>query len=958
MQQISPDFLDELRVPTRQRVELWEFFTSDETDFEDPSKAVLRVANVKHTFAELEYRARVTSRGDVRRFLDKQKNTVSLTLSNVDLEMTEFVSNYRLEGMWVQLRVPSTRAPGESLILFGGRCNKPDELDGQTCQLSIDQDFGGDEEEIPSRKLEVLCPLARDFKGVACRGAAALSTKSATYQAAATCNGTRRQCVDYGNEDNFAGCIFTPISGTFSYTVEEKKRFLLFFTKTKRRTVSAPWSSVSDFQQNTPIPEVAGIVQCEGVGVAHADTGTKVKFLQAFADGPVEAFYELRIRDKQYLPDPDNPNTELGTYGSQSQGASTQFSGAGKFSGTAYAEGEAIGSDPSDANDSQPTVTAIVKGRSNFDLPDLQGDFTLSGWSDCGPYMLRWYLINKAHLLESQIDNESVLTAGQRTFEPVIDDTGFEQAVLSSGLTGGVDFKSFASASGFGAKTVDKIALMLAQGKKVTGGYGQLVQAYYRYINQTAPPAFIVPNRKIRRRYTTNFRLDESTKLRDFIWDILLPSFNGRLVYSAAGKVQIRVDGPADSTYITTDTSIGVTPREIRVEDVTRWMRNFNALCLVGAHQKTAQVNRVLAVEYLALSPAITLTCAATSTLTATASGATLTGGSSAVPDAGTVTLGGTVSAGAEVAITVDGVAVEYTAESGDDRDAIAGLLAATINGHPILKRYIRALWDQTNSPSVIRIETKCGVLRLETDLTEDHVRGEEVIRIEAAFGGSSSYDRKVRDNSFKWPLGSRQSSVNRVEGNFRSAVHDWALTPISADATTHQKQTRRTKKEEINLSAVDNAHQAARLLKIALGKRRACDWFCSFGASADALLLDVGDVIAASHYSGKTYVRNVPVVIEDIIIDRNQDARIVGRLYKSEIYNDQVAELGTQILMPLQTGGASNTDTPPPNQPTAGGSSGSGLGGIFPRTEYPQGDGGYGSGGSGLGLGEIFQGL
>ncbi|HWQ32538.1 MAG TPA: hypothetical protein VNQ79_06625 [Blastocatellia bacterium] len=944
MQKCDPELLAVLRLTDKPRelVELYEIFTRDE-DERTPARAVARWANSAITFQGLEYERRVISRGEVKRYLDKQVNTLSLTLSNVDLAMTRFVNAQRLEGMWLQMRLVSRLVPDGSLILFGGFCDKPDELNHQTCQLTVRQDFGSDQ-DLLRRQMTILCPLRFDFKGEACRGGVPLASKSAEYQAAVRCNGSYNQCLSYSNTDNFQGFRFQPVSGTFQYETVEQKRFLLFFTRKKKRIVSAPWSSVSDLSEETYIPETAGIAQVEGVPLMHADTGAKVRFLQAFAAEDSDGIFELRVRDKQYLPAPDNAHTALGEWGSQGQPESLLFTGAGRFSGVTWAEGEAVGSDPNDANDAAPTVTAIVRGR-RVDYPDASGQFTLKQWTDSGPLLARWYLTNRGTAKASDIDDESILEAFHDCNEPVIDDTGFEQVIIPEQVTGGSiqGFRAFASASGFGAATVDRIALMLAQGKIPTGGYGQLVQAYYRYISQTNIQQFISPVRKVRRRYTTNFTIKEQTSLGDFLWDVLLQSFNGRLVYGANGKIQIRVDKPADVTYLREPAAAGAT--QIEVEDARRWSHNIGAQILIGAHLPNSEIRRVTDYGFSTLGNQITLQQNTAGTITATLSGATLSGADATHPATGTITLGGTVSDGAKVELWIDGIKVDYTAQAGDDIEAIAGYLAATINGEVTLRRYVRAEWNLAQG-SVIRIVSKLGFLKLDAPLAEPHFQLEECIRVAAAFGGEGQ--AKLIKDSVSWPLGSRQSSTNYVYGKFRSQIHDWAPTAIEDEAEAHVKQVGKTSKEEINLSAVVDAHQAFRLLRIRLGKRRLCDWFVTLQASGDALLLDVGDVICVTHYSGAEFIRNVPVTIEDISIDSQHRARITARLYRSEVYDDTIRETGAPILMPLQPGSTVNTSGDPPNQPVSNPNTGnSGTGGSPVVPPYSSGSGGYGSGGS-----------
>lgn len=950
-----------LSVDARQFVELVEFYSQNDEIY-DPANALLRVANTATNWRGLAYERRLISRSDINRYLGKQANTLNLTLSNIDLGMSRFVTSHRVEGMWVQLRLVSLRVPDESLILFRGKCQKPGRDPGA---LTIKQDFGSNQ-KLLRRQMTILCPLRHDFKGEACRGGVPLASKPAAYRNAMSCGGSYNNCIERENTDNFQGFRFTPITGTFSYEVVEQKRFLLIFSKKKKRTVSAPWSSVSELQEDTFVPEVGGITQVEGIPLIHADTGAKVKFIQAFANEDTDALHEIRIRDKQYLATPDNVAVALGSFGSSGQPASAQFPGAGKFSGITWVEGEAVGSDPADANDSAPTVTAIVRGR-QFPTPDTS--FTTKDWTDLGPVMARWYLLNRGTARQADLDNESVIEAAKICNEPVIDDTGFEQAVVWNTVNGGTlaGFRAFALASGFGASTVDRITLMLAQGKTPGGGYGQLVQAYYRYINQSNIQQFVAPNRKIRRRYTSSFVIKEQMTLGDFLYDILLPSFNGYLIFSAEGKIQVRVDAPARTTY--TVAAAAADDLQIEVEDVFAWQHERESLLLIGAHLDNSEVNRVRGVMYSSRGNGLTLTASATGTLNATASAATLTGGSATAPASATVTIGGSVTAGDKVTIVIDGVTVDYTAQTytdpsgavtGDHVIGIAGLLAATINGHERLRRYLRAEWNDT---ATLTIKAKFGFLQLAEPLKLAHQSLEECLRItaaygyastpaglntqqqadyEAAYGGASR--RRVRRNSFHWPLGDQQSSVNIVKGSFRSAIHDWSGVPIEDRSPAHIKQIGEENEEEINLSAVDGAHQAFRLLRIRLGKRRACDWFCDFSASGDALLHDVGDLIVVSDYSGAGTVRNVPVVIESLGVDRSLNAKITARLYRSEIYDDTIQELGAPILASVANNGGSNPIGNPPNVPITGG--GGSYGGDPREPGYGGGDGGYGSGG------------
>lgn len=937
MQKCDPQLLLELQHTNQPErfVELVELYASAEEIFE-PVNALARWATSPITFQALDYSRRVKERGAISYYRDKTINSVTVTLGNLDRYMTGFMRDNRIQGMTLRLRVVSRAVPDESLVLFTGKCDKPGRNPGI---ITAKQDYGSNQ-PLLRRNLTVLCPLRHDFKGEACRGGVPLASKSAAYKAAMDCDGSFNACIARENTENFQGGRFIPINGTFSYTVEETKRFLLFFSRKKKRTVSAPYSSVADFTEDTFIPEAAGTIQVQGVPLMHADTGAQVRFIDGLCDGPADVF-GAKINDKAYLPGIDSAHISPGLWGSQGQPQSVQFPGAGTFSGITWIEGKADGSNPADANDTSPTISAVLRVK-KFLTPDATGMIITQGYTDSGPLMLRWYLINRGNVRISELDDEAFIQAAIKCNEPVIDDTGWEQLFLPQNITGNVDFKAYALAMGFGAQTVDRIALMLAQGKMPTGGYGALVAAYYQYINTSSVPQYIPPNRTIQRRYGTNFVItDGGAKLGEFINDILLTSFNGFLRYNAEGKLQVVVEGQAATTYTRTTAAVAAT--EIEVEDAAQWINLYDKLILIGAHLPNSEVRRVRGIRFSTFGNSITLTSVGTGALTATASGATLSGADDFHPAAAIVTLTGTPASGNKITVTVDGISVDYTAIAGDDLIAVAGYLAATINAHITLRRYIKAEWSVSGG-AVIRIVSQSGFLKLDSPLSLAHVALEETIRIEAAIGGPGQ-SQWLKD-SFDFPLGDRISSTNVVKGTFHSMLHDWASTPIEEEASAHVRQVRERVEEEINLSAVTGAHQAYRLLRIWLGKRRQCDWFTTGRIRGEGLLLDVGDVIVVSDYTLDPIGRNVPVVIEDKTIDQNLNVELVCRLYRSDIYRDNIQQLTPPILLPLKLTGATNTSTSPANIPITPVPTTSGSGGNPVDPPFGTGAGGYGTGG------------
>lgn len=145
-----------------------------------------------------------------------------------------------------------------------------------------------------------------------------------------------------------------------------------------------------------------------------------------------------------------------------------------------------------------------------------------------------------------------------------------------------------------------------------------------------------------------------------------------------------------------------------------------------------------------------------------------------------------------------------------------------------------------------------------------------------------------VIKDSFKWPLGSRQSSVNQVKGNFRDAKNDFALTPFSVNDRAHQSQVKKIFPLELDLSAVDSVDQMARISGWMLSKNREGDWFNSLATGPAGLVLEEGDVICASDDSGGLI--NVVTRIEDLRITADHDVVInQARRYSTLMFSDDV---------------------------------------------------------------------
>lgn len=145
-----------------------------------------------------------------------------------------------------------------------------------------------------------------------------------------------------------------------------------------------------------------------------------------------------------------------------------------------------------------------------------------------------------------------------------------------------------------------------------------------------------------------------------------------------------------------------------------------------------------------------------------------------------------------------------------------------------------------------------------------------------------------VVKDSFKWPLGGQQSSVNVIEIPFRDAKNDFALTTLRIHDAEHQAQVKKKYPLKIDGSAIDSFHQAYRIGSGELSKNREGDWFDALDGGPAALILEEGDLIAASDDSGGLV--NVITRIEEIRIKPNHNVSIVrARKYSTAMFSDDV---------------------------------------------------------------------
>jgi uncharacterized protein YjlB len=190
---------------------------------------------------------------------------------------------------------------------------------------------------------------------------------------------------------------------------------------------------------------------------------------------------------------------------------------------------------------------------------------------------------------------------------------------------------------------------------------------------------------------------------------------------------------------------------------------------------------------------------------------------------------------------------------------------------------------------------------------------GEEMHRIAMAFcdkgnPASNLKNSNILSGTFRFPLGGKAPSTNRISLEYRSAVDDFALTKLGVNDTVHQLKVKKTNTREINGAAIDNYHQAYRIANQALAKLRDGDVFVSGESDGEALLLEEGDVIAITDESGR-YI-NFTARVEDITVRLSSGfptVSFVARKYRRAFYDDQVTE--RLVPLPVVTNSGANTE-------------------------------------------------
>lgn len=516
MIQVTPELLAALNATANQPVDLYELYLDSGT---------LYYSDQTITWGGQNYVNKVNSRSAIRRFEGGEFDRVSITFTNVDTALAQVLAANEIEGRRLIIRKVDRTVTNDSIVLFNGEMQRPSRIDEQACVIEGRQLVGSVEHEVPARLFSAACPW--EFKGFACG-----------YAGGATdCNKSWARCNELANTAKFGGFRFTPHSGTFQFEEVERKQFLLFFSRKKKKSVTATFDAVDDTPYDVPVPLCYGRVQIAGIPIQHEDTGSETKLLVAFCAGKIKDYFYLRA-DQVGITEYTLHYGALG--GSAGQGVDTRFPDSYPYNLLAYV-GLTVPSDVR-AVDSAPSITAVLQGR-EVALFDGAGSFTGSDWTDNPVWCVRDFMTLPLEQGGMGIPDawfDDVTNAATAAFcDASIANTTNDQKIYSPpDVPAGFDYKRYQSTS-------------------IVGGDPTVDGPYSDYDPGVDDDTDTTPASVNVKRFTLNVAIAKQEKAVDVLFKKLLPAFRGYLTFSKEGKIQIRSERAANHTTVTVDSGIG-----------------------------------------------------------------------------------------------------------------------------------------------------------------------------------------------------------------------------------------------------------------------------------------------------------------------------------------------------------------------------------------------------------------
>ncbi len=485
----------------------------------------------------------VISRSDIKRYMSQQFDSVTVTFSNVDTVLAQLIAANDVEGGILTIRKIDRTVTDDSLPLFIGQIQRPGAVDEKICELTALEYLGSIDADAPARLFDVTCPWP--FAGAECG-----------YSGSATdCDHSWSNCSLLSNTDRFGGFRFMPATGTYQYTEVTQSRFLLFFTRKKKSTVTVAFNSLDDTPYDVPIPIVLGRAQVQGIAIEHEDAGVNEFALIAFCVGR-NYFFTYVLANNTSVDNTASGSRHYGELGGTGSQVADTFLPSYPYSLLAYM-GIRIPSSVG-STDPAPSVTAVVGGL-YVDIFDFTGAFAENSYTDNAVWNTRGFMAlplaqGGMGIPAGFFDDAHNFAEGVYTDEYIADATNCQKIYLPdplpSGMTVGDNYRAYRS------------TCVEGQDPTVDGPYFTFTPGVDDDTSRTPDVVNV-------KRFTVNCAIAEQGSATDILYQKLLPAFRGYLKLSKTGKIQICCERANPNTTVSTTSAAGAT--EILCSDPTQF---------------------------------------------------------------------------------------------------------------------------------------------------------------------------------------------------------------------------------------------------------------------------------------------------------------------------------------------------------------------------------------------------
>lgn len=930
-----------------------EFYLPDFDDiFARPDLALFRLSASRFKWHNLDYRDAIRSIPEMKKFIGKSFNSMTLELTNVERGYNSgsaFVFKQLIKGMRVAVRImfPALEDVNMTRLIWWGRVVESEDLDADGVKINCSQEVGNFSYEVGTDKYGSSCGL---FYGKGeCLGNETFEQKSPLYRAAFNafgqggCNRTFARCQQLQNDRFYQGQNQVAITGQFDrVTVVNGNMSGLFgllglFFKSKKIThTPVPYSSKNQSPNiDTTIAKVYGRSRIELNPFTWVDIGTELNGLLGGCKGPIQGFYNIICHNpKLTLASITQHLGELGGEGTQQP--DPRFPQSGYNSKLAYIGASYTGSPAADEPEELPITSAIIKG-SLLLVPDGFGGFK-KAWSHNPVDIVRDLITNFPYtVIKNSWFNERInARTFERCFTVIEDDTDAEIPVITAAEFTSYqngEFQRFRSTSRYDANV-----LRLNNGTEppTTGLARHNVQLesvenipifddIYSYppdINWGSvinSPVVVQSRTYLMYRYTTNLVIREKSKLSDVLFSLVLPTFRGFLNFDLFGRVGIDCRRPADNCFIRSNTA--VTDAEVPVTNVVNFFSTYGYL-LIGNGLKTCEVAKIKGIRYVNGNAETIVSC--TSTGVGVACPTTFQTREFA-PAEITIEFNGVCGAGDVITLTFtepngDILKWDYACDELDSIDVVAEMFRTRLMASPAFREsWTAEIFSLNKSKIYVRCQT--GYITLNKELEYAHNIGEEVLRVVEIYedGKDDVHSNGIRDNMKDFVLNSkRQETYHGVKATYISAVRDFVQVEIQPRIAWDAAENERNMNFlELDLRGVDNYKQAAGLQKAAAIHYIDGNLSAKFTTGLRGMFHEHSEVIAIRHQTmeGVSYT---PFSIEDMSFNPRGEVTLDVQLYLSAEFDERVAKEEKFLETTLSVN--ENYNTVPPPITTSGG--------------------------------------